>query len=108
MAKVRLQARYSDDEDGSIAAAIDSDKEANPAAAADLESGTAPRKRTQRYSGSVDVLRKAYNEKGLVGWYQVRGLSSLFFEICGGLSTSIAADRNPLVIFVTRVCKLRS
>jgi adenine nucleotide transporter 17 len=77
MAKVRLQARYSDEEDESITAAMESDKETNPAASADLESGAAPRKRKQRYTGSVDVLRKVYNEKGLAGWYQVRAF--LFF-----------------------------
>lgn len=61
MAKVRVQARGADDEEG----------------VADLtEKGKAksslPVKRAPKYSGAVDVLRKVFREKGFQGWYQVR------------------------------------
>jgi adenine nucleotide transporter 17 len=82
MAKVRLQARYSD-EDEAIEAAIESDKEINLAAVTDLESGSPPKpmKKKQRYTGSVDVLRKVYREKGVTGWYQVRTVLSISFLV---------------------------
>lgn len=56
MAKTRLQAKYSDDED-------------TPAPAAGAKSVAAPKKK-ERYNGAVDVLTQVYKAKGFGGWYQ--------------------------------------
>jgi hypothetical protein len=60
MAKVRVQAKTSDDEDG-VESAADA-----------VERGTGkPAKRPPKYTSAIDVLRKVLAEKGLKGWYQV-------------------------------------
>lgn len=56
LAKVRLQAKYDDEEHATV-----------------LTGGSAAvtEKKKERYTGAFDVLRKIYAEKGLKGWYQV-------------------------------------
>lgn len=60
MAKVRVQARGAETE-------VDT---ADAAEKGKVSSSTA--KRTPKYAGAVDVLRKVLKEKGVRGWYQVR------------------------------------
>lgn len=66
MAKTRLQAKYSDEEDLTESLT-------------DLSSSTGSLKKKEKYSGAVDCLSQVYREKGLGGWYQV----SFFFFFFG-------------------------
>ncbi|KAH9819598.1 mitochondrial carrier domain-containing protein [Melampsora americana] len=65
MAKVRLQAKYDDDD------------EHHEEVHQTVEKGESPsdrkfkdHKKKERYEGALDVLRKVASEKGLSGWYQ--------------------------------------
>lgn len=79
MAKVRVQARPSDDEPAAAEALADAVEkgEAPSFAAVTKENGKPPSskpvsaKRAPKYSGALDVLRKVLKEQGIAGWYQV-------------------------------------
>lgn len=56
LAKVRLQAKYSDDE-------------------SDVGSKAVSHRKKERYTSALDVLSQIYATKGFTGWYQVGRLS---------------------------------
>jgi len=63
LAKVRLQAKYDDDEHSTDVTG---------------RSSAVTEKKKERYTSAVDVLKKIYAEKGLVGWYQ--GMQAHIFK----------------------------
>lgn len=58
MAKTRLQAKYTVEDDS------------EPELADVSSSAPVAPKKKEKYSGAVDVLRQTYGEKGFAGWYQ--------------------------------------
>lgn len=62
MAKVRLQARSTDDDD---------DDDTNGTLPTPASASQAEQSKAARYRGAVDVLTKVYKHRGLAGWYQV-------------------------------------
>jgi len=61
MAKVRLQARSTDDDDS------------NGTLPTPVSASQAEQNKAARYRGAVDVLTKVYKHRGLAGWYQGMG-----------------------------------
>lgn len=61
MAKTRLQAKYTSDEESGL-----------PTSTSETDLASPTLKKKERYSGAVDCLTQVYNEKGVAGWYQVR------------------------------------
>jgi len=70
MAKVRVQARSTDDED--LGEAVEAGEAPSFAAVAKGEEKPVV-KRTPKYKGALDVLTKVLKEQGVAGWYQGMG-----------------------------------
>jgi hypothetical protein len=69
MAKVRLQARPSDESD---IRSVEEGTHGNGTTLADAGKGRRPPSSLKpRYTGAIDVLRKVLQESGPKGWYQV-------------------------------------
>jgi len=78
MAKVRIQARTSDDADTAeqVIEAVEEGEALSFAVVAKGEQKPLNRpiaKRTPKYKGALDVLSKVLKEQGIVGWYQGMG-----------------------------------
>lgn len=71
MAKVRLQAKYDDNDNDDDDGQLIEQGEGTP------QDTSLAQKRKERYNGAIDVLRKVAAEKGLGGWYQVYFFSLL-------------------------------
>lgn len=72
MAKVRLQAKYDDEEPAAQHAGAPLEKGPAPDVTKPISSTNPPYPRPHKhhkYNGAVDVLRKVYKEEGIRGWY---------------------------------------